>query len=230
MKQACFAFLLLACLSIFPTAKADAFFQVVPQAFAETPKGSAFIPQLQRTQRPKLEFQINQLLLLEVQKDWEEYQLEIHRMTADGQLPLEYNQRNHFFSEYYVAYNGADVLSLTQKSYAIFDASPDLVKFHTMTLRYQNGQVLELKDLFIPQAAYRDRLEQWIRDDINRRSGSHWDFRGITNQKAFYLTPEGLVLYYEPCEISPASDGILRFVVPFDALKDILVPELALDN
>ncbi|HCQ91360.1 MAG TPA: DUF3298 domain-containing protein, partial [Clostridium sp.] len=47
------------------------------------------------------------------------------------------------------------------------------------------------------------------------------NFEGNIENQQFYLTPDALVLFYQPGEYTPASYGLFEIAIPYSDIKDL---------
>ena len=52
-----------------------------------------------------------------------------------------------------------------------------------------------------------------------------WGFNGVKENANYYLTDQGLVLFFQPYEIAPYSEGIVKIMVPYQELADVMAFE-----
>ena len=52
-----------------------------------------------------------------------------------------------------------------------------------------------------------------------------WGYNGVKENANFYVTDKGLVLFFQPYEIAPYSEGIVKIMVPYQELADIMTLE-----
>ncbi len=101
---------------------------------------------------------------------------------------------------------------------------------HGNTLRTSNtwnaltGQKIPLSALFRPGVNYQERILEVILHEVQRRAEEEpgtYDENveelvvESFQEKNFYLTPEGIVIYYQQYEIAPYSTGIPTFLIPY---------------
>ena len=90
----------------------------------------------------------------------------------------------------------------------------------------QTGRDDQLSDLFVADADYRGFLSQFVRREGEKRNYPLWGFDGIRPDSTFYLTNEGIVLFFQPYEIAPYSEGVVRILIPYRELSGILKPNV----
>ena len=102
---------------------------------------------------------------------------------------------------------------------------------HGLTVRFsdswdlQTGRKLDLKDIF-HNGHYRRLLLQRIiaLADAQMQSNPIYfeNYRELIvqyfNEDSFYLTPEGIAIYYQQYEIGPYASGIIVFEISYDSL------------
>ncbi|NLA59331.1 MAG: DUF3298 and DUF4163 domain-containing protein [Firmicutes bacterium] len=92
------------------------------------------------------------------------------------------------------------------------------------------GLNLTLEDLFVPGYDFCTVIQTEVKRQ--RAANADWYFDEtmaetvILPHHPFYLTPQGVVVYFGLYEIAPYSTGIPEFVIPYDYLWDGLKPEI----
>lgn len=105
--------------------------------------------------------------------------------------------------------------------------------FRTFTFDLTTGRALALADLFLPQAAYLDRLSSLSRAGLPAVIGEFADTayiqRGTAPQaenfEDFYLEKGTFVLLFEPYQVAPYAAGSQMLRIPRSELSSILKPE-----
>ncbi len=96
----------------------------------------------------------------------------------------------------------------------------------TVTFSLENGQPLTLADLFVPGAAYLDRLAELAAGQLWERGTLLFD-EGIAptaeNFAHWVVTPHGLTLIFDVNQVGPYAAGVQRVTIPFDQLTGLLV-------
>ena len=95
----------------------------------------------------------------------------------------------------------------------------------TVTFSLEDGQPLALADLFVPGAAYLDRLAELAAGQLRERGTLLFD-EGIAptaeNFVHWVVTPHGLTLIFDVYQVSPYAVGVQRVTIPFDQLTGLL--------
>lgn len=128
---------------------------------------------------------------------------------------------------YQVEFNQKGILSVTlQEMYYQHRAAHPMTYLRAFTFSTQAGRVLRLEDLFRPGSDFRSVLDQHMKRQLAERDVPLLTpFTGVQDGQEFYLTADGLVLYYQLYEFTPYVWGFLRFTVPYGDLADLLRPE-----
>lgn len=123
-----------------------------------------------------------------------------------------------------VTYNQSYILSLYYDQY-IFTGGA-----HGNTVRYSNtwnlktDSILMLKDFFPFNPGYKADIITAINTYIAKeKAAGRSDYfdeykQNVTdefNENNFYITPEGIVVYFQQYQIAPYSSGIPQFLIPF---------------
>ena len=130
--------------------------------------------------------------------------------SVDVQYSLESNKNN--------------ILSLTlaESHYRKLMAHP-MHYMKAMTMNTKTGQVYQLVDLFKANSDYQPRLTAIINKQIVDQ-GMHLlkPFEGVKTDQEFYLTPDGIVIYYQLYYYTPYVNGFLKFNIPYAQVADIM--------
>lgn len=90
------------------------------------------------------------------------------------------------------------------------------------------GESYTLKDLFIKDSDYINPINRIIKEMIAKEEGDENSmffpdsFETILEDHYFYLTKEGLVIYFYPYDIAPYAAGFPEFKIPFEKLNNII--------
>jgi hypothetical protein len=92
-------------------------------------------------------------------------------------------------------------------------------------LNVKTGQVYNFSDLFNPRIYYigflNELAKQYIKDNnitlIN-------EYKGVTQDQQYYLTPNSLVLYYQVYEYTPYYYGLFKIELPYNKIRNLLGP------
>ncbi len=130
-------------------------------------------------------------------------------------------------SAYEVPLNSDGLLSIVMSLYTETEDNPTgSTLFTSLTMDVNTGEVYDFGNLFNNSMNYTE-----IVSDIATQKASEMNinfttpYTGVTDTQKFYLTPEGLVLYYQVDEFTPASSGLFRITILYNELSNILYPE-----
>ncbi|EES92171.1 DUF3298 and DUF4163 domain-containing protein [Clostridium botulinum] len=98
---------------------------------------------------------------------------------------------------------------------------------HGSTLRksynidLKTGKLLTLNDILKDIPNYKDIINKYIYNEISKKPDIYFvdSFKGITDNIAFTVEKDALVIYFQQYEIAPYSSGIPEFRIPFIKLS-----------
>jgi len=126
---------------------------------------------------------------------------------------------------YLLEFNKNNILSLTlaESHYRKLAAHP-MHYMKAMTMNTKTGQVYQLVDLFKVNSDYQSRLTAIINQQIvDKNLHLLKPFEGVKMDQEFYLTADGLVIYYQLYYYTPYVYGILKFNIPYEQVADIML-------
>lgn len=129
-----------------------------------------------------------------------------------------------FLSDYKVPYNLGCITSLFFDEYTFMGGAHGSTLRKSDTWNFSTGQKMKLKDFFpfssrLPEDLYAD-MEAEIAERLNESPGSYFEdypnlLRKNFNSESFYLSPEGIIIYYQQYDIAPYSTGLPEFLFRF---------------
>jgi hypothetical protein len=130
-------------------------------------------------------------------------------------------------TRYWVSYkiglnqNGLLSLVLSESALPFHAANPNSAQL-SLTVD-TTAKIYQLKDLFVGQSDYVKRISDIISQQIRDRDiVLIKPFAEISPDQEYYLTPEGLVVYFQSDEYTPHYYGSPEFVIPFNDVRDLL--------
>jgi hypothetical protein len=117
---------------------------------------------------------------------------------------------------------------------AFYGGAHGMQYFQQLNFDVANKKVLQLSDLFIPDADYLAQLSAYCRNDLLSRvneigSDSTMVELGVepilANFKDFELTSQGIKIYFLPYQVAPYSSGPQEVKIPYANLEKILRPD-----
>ncbi|WP_230397241.1 DUF3298 and DUF4163 domain-containing protein [Novisyntrophococcus fermenticellae] len=125
---------------------------------------------------------------------------------------------------YKITYNSACITSLYMEEYTFMGGAHGATIRTSHTWDFISGKQFELKDFFPDNPSYQQSIFENINAEIAKRQAAESEFYfenykelvGNTfNPKSFYLTPDGVVIYFQQYDIAPYANGIPEFLFPF---------------
>ncbi|MEH7112393.1 WG repeat-containing protein [Neobacillus niacini] len=96
-------------------------------------------------------------------------------------------------------------------------------------LNLKTGEFFHLKDLFSPKEDYVKVISEIIGEQIKNDDQYSYVFpetyKGIKADQPFFISKEGLNLYFQPYEIAPYAAGFPTFTIPFAEINSIINKE-----
>lgn len=156
-----------------------------------------------------------------------EYETELYwdaAATYDNSVDNDFPFHNYdAITEFAVTYNDEGVLSLYSEDYIYSGGAHGSTRRHSETWNTKTGQRIHLYQFAGDPAEFRAEILEHVRKQIERQreSGERGYFDDYArlisehfNPENFYLTPEGLVIYYQQYDIAPYASGIPEFTIP----------------
>lgn len=129
-------------------------------------------------------------------------------------------------SSYLTTANKNNVLSLKFEDYFYPEmAAHGVTGVSSITINLQNGHVYKFNELFRPNVNYQSQINAIIQAQIiERQIPMLKPFEGVDDDEEFYLTPDSLIIYYQPYVYTPGYFGVLEFTIPYQQITDIIAP------
>ena len=135
-------------------------------------------------------------------------------------FPYEFNV------SYVVTYSRDCIFSLFSEQYTFTGGAHGSTLRTSETWDAESGRQMTLNDFYSDNPSYIHDIQNWIQLEIAERlkanPGTYFDnypqlLCNSFHPENFYMTPEGIVIYYQQYDIAPYSSGIPEFLLPFDA-------------
>lgn len=129
-------------------------------------------------------------------------------------------------SGYTTPVNTKGILSLRfQDYYYPEQAAHGVTGVSSVTINLQNGYEYHFNQLFRPGSNYQAEINRIIQEQITARQITMLKpFEGVGPNQEYYLTPDSLVIYYQPYEYTPGYFGVLEFRIPYQQILNIIDP------
>lgn len=130
-------------------------------------------------------------------------------------------------SGYTTPLNAQGILSLRFQDYFYPEmAAHGVTGVSSVTLDLRDGHVYHFNELFIPGSDYQTRLTRIIEGQITAgQIPLLKPYAGVGDNENYYLTPNSLVIYYQPYTYTPGYFGVLEFTIPYSGITDIINPQ-----
>lgn len=154
------------------------------------------------------------------------YETEVYQ---DAIVQYEYSVANQFpfhmydaLQIYEITYNQDDILSLFYDQYIYTGGAHGNTERRSQTWNVRKGCEITLQHYFDDPSSFETEILTGIREEIARQieRGENMYFEDYPqlilekfNPESFYLTPYGIVIYYQQYDIAPYASGIPVFVI-----------------
>jgi hypothetical protein len=131
------------------------------------------------------------------------------------------------FSDYAVTFNKNHILSMILNLMAFTgDSSPLYNQINNYNFDLLTGNKVYLKDIFNKDVDYIKVVTDYVNYKINQNKDWYYEdvFIDIPDDQAFYLTDDGIVIYFELDEIAPQEFGIPKFKISFNKFAPYINP------
>lgn len=130
-------------------------------------------------------------------------------------------------SSYKTTVNLKGVLSLRFEDYFYPEmAAHGVTGVSSVTLDLKTGREYEFYQLFRKGTNYQADINQIIQAQIiAEQIPLLKPFTGVGPDEDYYLTPDSLVIYYQPYEYTPGAYGVLEFKISYSQIAGIIDPE-----
>lgn len=175
---------------------------------------------------------INRHISTHVQKFFCDVSTDLYRQAVDGYKEAAKN--NYPFNtydavqQYEITFNQQCHLSLYVDQYTYTGGAHGGTMRHSDNWDLETGCRLTLASLFPEGKDYRAFLIHQIicmaDMQMQQNPGIYFEnyrelIRKYFDEQSFYLTPEGLSIYYQQYEIAPYATGIVVFTIPYQTIK-----------
>ena len=131
-------------------------------------------------------------------------------------------------SNYVVKYLNYPIISLYMDKYEFTGGAHGMTFRDSQTWNLTYGKKLSLSQLFKKNYSFKKNILAEIKKQAHRREESKADIyfdqldesiERYFDSKNFYLTKQGIVIYYPLYTIAPYSEGIQEFLIPYKMFK-----------
>lgn len=146
-------------------------------------------------------------------------------------VEYEYSVANNYpirqfeaFVDFFVTYNQDCTLSLYFDQYEYAGGAHGLTIRYSDTWSLNKSKKIELNELFPGREHYKEYIISLILQQIEQENasgiGTYFDdYKRLVNENfktnSFYLTNEGVVIYFQQYDITPYASGLPTFLIPY---------------
>ncbi|MEB1807351.1 MAG: WG repeat-containing protein [Bacillaceae bacterium] len=192
-------------------------YQVREEKFNPNKDYLVYYPQIEGMKNRARQSEINQLL---------KEKSNVKEIPSNVQL--DYSYTGDFSIEFYR--KNLLVVKLSAYEYP-FGAAHGMPSQDFVHIDLQTGELYVLKDLFKQDADYVSVLSEMIGNQIEKQQQQEFSYffpeayKGIKPDQPFYITEEGLAIYFQPYEIAAFAAGFPTFKIPYDDIIEIIDTE-----
>ncbi len=143
---------------------------------------------------------------------------------SSGDYFMPYSCESNFR---YVSYNDGKLINIMQEGYDYYGGAHGMPTWNSMVYDLETGESKNFGDLFdITEEELNELAVKYITEHMNEIGEYYWDgyedtVRDYTNlnDAAFYLTDDGVVLYYAPYALASYAAGFQEATIPYSELK-----------
>jgi hypothetical protein len=153
-----------------------------------------------------------------------EEQNEHNSIAVENNLPY---QKYKVISNYATTFNKNHILSTIVNLTGFDRSNGDLYnELYNYNIDLLTGNTLFIKDIFTPNIDYLKLIKDYINYKINQNKDLYYDNVDIeiTEDQAFYIEDNGVVIYFGLDEIAPSESGIVKFRISFTKFAPYINP------
>lgn len=158
-----------------------------------------------------------------VKKDSEEYK-KSYEADSNKNNTIKYQYEAVY--NYKTTYNKNNILSIPLTMYEFTGGAHGLTNIKSFNYDLVTGKELKLEDLFKANSNYKEFINKHIEEEIVKQPEFYFQgqdgFSSIKDNQDFYISDEGIVIYFSLYDIAPYSSGIPMFTITWDEIIDYL--------
>ncbi|MBB6697948.1 DUF3298 and DUF4163 domain-containing protein [Clostridium algidicarnis] len=178
----------------------------------------------QSTKEPKAQLpDIKEDIALKINKEIEDYTMAFKNKVEKGaaEYKKQCDKGGQDFniqvaqSDYKVTYNSDDILSIVIEYYEYTGGAHGMTYKINFNYYIDTGERIKLSSLFKENFNYKEHVDKAIKEAMDKTPEVYFEdkFQGINDETSFYITKEGVVIYFPLYEIAPYSTGIPEFPI-----------------
>jgi Protein of unknown function (DUF3298)/WG containing repeat len=142
-------------------------------------------------------------------------------------VPAHTQLESNYFGDFNISFYKKDLLIIEITGYDYpFCAAHGMPVMQYAHINLQTGRMYQLSSLFKPGSPYVKVISEIIGEQIKSNEEFSYlfpdEYKGIQADQPFFISENGLNIYFNPYEIAAFAAGFPTFLIPFEDLKAIL--------
>lgn len=176
------------------------------------------IPQITGMKIEQIQKSINEAMAAPTLQMRDQNLKDAREYYQDTQKTGEHFWQYEVASDYEVHYNQNGILSITTDNYQFTGGAHGGTERLPFNYDLNTGKSLQLKDIFTPGFDYQSIINAEVKRQIAQRPEIYFEgsegFKGIGNDRPYYIIPGYVVVYFAQYEIAPYASGMPEFKIP----------------
>lgn len=130
-------------------------------------------------------------------------------------------------SRYKIGLNKDGLISICIDYYQYTGGAHGITVRRTYNYDAEHGAFVQINHIFKDGYDYEKVINKKIREEIDKNKEVYFNngeyFKGIDKTPNYYLTADGIVIYFQLYEIAPYVAGIPEFTIPYELIEDGLL-------
>jgi hypothetical protein len=187
-------------------------------------KGKIEYPKFEGIKYSKAQNKINGLFLAHAQT----VKASAVKLNQEGADTINLEGNLSVDTQYAVKRNRNGIVSVVFTDYSYTGGAHGLYDKEAHTLDLNTGRTYQLKDLFKKGTNYTTIINAQIRAQLKTQKDYFWQtpFKGIPTNQRFYLTNQGIVIYFGLYEYTPYANGMPEFFIPYSKISKYLIASI----
>ena len=178
------------------------------------------IPLISELKDKEVELKVNKL----IENKAMNFKKSIENMAKESKKESNLTNNYEAILKFNTPFNKGNVLSITLCFYEYTGGAHGFGYNESLNRDLNTGEEIYLKDLFDDKEDYKSIINDFIREDMTKNSNKYFqnivmDFCGIGEKQSYYIEDNNIVIYFNPYEIAPYSEGIKEFKIPLKSFK-----------
>lgn len=159
-------------------------------------------------------------VFLDIESQMEEFINGINKQAQSDLIGIKFEGA----SKYNVYCNDGKFISIVSNNYFYAGGAHGMSTLVPYNYDLENGNKLELSDMFNKGFDYQQFINTKIKSDIEKNKSDYFnngaDFKGIKENQDFYFSKDGITIIFQLYEIAPYAGGFKYFNIPMDNIKE----------